>query len=164
MCIFIAGFCIVIYYPSLDVSVGSLCLLASLLDSIAKNVTVLLREFGGGVKLAMPEFCWCCCNSLDVDKKNHGLTKQKKQNWAITPTDVKLSKDDVPVDSDRERNAERQSIWLQAVSGHMDLWLTQILDSSIRSLFTRDTLGSEDLSTGWNNKRQRHLWEHTKSC
>lgn len=57
MCIFVAVFYIVIYYPLLDVSVESLCLLASLPDSVAKNVAVLLREFGGGVKLAMPENC-----------------------------------------------------------------------------------------------------------
>ena len=135
--VFVAAFCIEMYYPSLKVSVGSLSPLASRLDSVAlfgENCNLLL---------VVPENCWCCCN---VDEKSCRLLNYPSFVQSAL-FDAKPREDEVLVvfdddwsSTERGRKAERQSIWLRAVSGHMDyLSLTPIHDSSIRSLFTKDT-------------------------
>ena len=115
--VFFAAFCIEMYYPSLKVSVGSLSPLASRLDSVAlfgENCNLLL---------VVPENCWCCCN---VDEKSCRLLNYPSFVQSAL-FDAKPREDEVLVvfdddwsSTERGRKAERQSIWLRAVSGHMD--------------------------------------------
>lgn len=137
--LFGAVFCIVIYYPSLAVSVGFLCPMAQLPTPLHKSDSIV---WGNRGLLTVPENCWCCCNSLDVDKKNHTLPNSAPF-VQLALVDVKQSKDHfLDYDNDwssRERDRGRETV--RMASSTFRPYGLSLADSDswiIKSLFTED--------------------------